>query len=305
VPALVTLFGNNPSTTATSSSGTSAPTAGTTETWTVASSAAFPAAVSGTSQFHIADPVQPTEIVAVTNVSGTTWSVTRGAESTTPVAHATGATYYQIVTGGDLTAFTTALTTETARAVAAEALAISPFTAADAGYLAWNFDVGASLASGAGQALGNSVITLNRVNLRTAASVTNVVVYLGTLGSGLTSGQNFAGLYNSSGTLIGTSADQTTTWNTGGSGGLKTIPLTGGPFACPAGFYWVALLSNESAGTPAAFGRAGNLSSTLQNAGLSAATLRWCTNGTGTSLPSTITPSSNSANSSAYWAALS
>jgi hypothetical protein len=101
--ALVTLYANNPSTTTTSTSGTTAPAALATETWTVSSSAAFPAAAAGVSQFHIADPALAAEIIAVTNVSGTTWSVTRGVESTTPVAHATSATFFQVVSAGDLT----------------------------------------------------------------------------------------------------------------------------------------------------------------------------------------------------------
>ena len=98
------LFANYPSTTAASASGTTSPASGTTETWTVSSSAGFPAASStAKNTFHIVDPALPTEIIAVTNVSGTTWTVTRGAESTTPVAHATGATYKQVVTAGYLT----------------------------------------------------------------------------------------------------------------------------------------------------------------------------------------------------------
>ena len=40
------------------------------------------------------------ELIAVTNVSGTTWTVTRGAESTTPVAHSAGFTIYQVVSAG-------------------------------------------------------------------------------------------------------------------------------------------------------------------------------------------------------------
>lgn len=99
-------YANYPFTTAAGSSGTTAPVTGTVETWTVASSTSFPAASTtlGT-QFHIADPAQPTEVILVTNVSGTTWTVTRGAESTTPVAHATGATFRQVVTAGVLRTF--------------------------------------------------------------------------------------------------------------------------------------------------------------------------------------------------------
>ena len=72
------------------------------ETWTVASSSMFGAAATGVSQFHVADPAAPSEMIAVTNVSGTTWTVTRGAESTIPVQHAAGFTVYQVTTAGFL-----------------------------------------------------------------------------------------------------------------------------------------------------------------------------------------------------------
>lgn len=95
--ALTELFAADRATTTVSSGGTDAPSSGTTEMWTVASSAMFGAAATGVSQFHVADPVAPSEIIAVTNVSGTTWTVTRGADSTTPVTHTAGFTIYQVV----------------------------------------------------------------------------------------------------------------------------------------------------------------------------------------------------------------
>jgi hypothetical protein len=93
---------NGPTTTVAAAHGVV--TAGTSETWTVASSTGFPAAVTGVSQFRVADRAHPTEIMIVTNVSGTTWTVTRGAESTAPVAHSAGFTVYQALTTGVLTA---------------------------------------------------------------------------------------------------------------------------------------------------------------------------------------------------------
>lgn len=103
-------FANLPSTTV-SSGGTDAPAGGTGQSWTVASSASFPSAVTATgTQFHVADPALPSELIAVTNVSGTTWTVTRGAESTTPVAHAAGFTVNQVVSAGGLTTFMQKLT---------------------------------------------------------------------------------------------------------------------------------------------------------------------------------------------------
>lgn len=92
------LYTNLGSTTV-SAGGTTAPAPGTTETWTVVSSASFPAAVTGISQFHVVDddPTKQTEIILVTNVSGSSWSVTRGAEGTTPVTHTTGFPVAQIL----------------------------------------------------------------------------------------------------------------------------------------------------------------------------------------------------------------
>lgn len=104
----VYLFANNASTTV-SSGGTDAPAAGTSETWTVASSAEFPSAsasVTPATVFAVQDPAAPTEIMLVTNVSSTTWTVTRGAEGTTPVTHAANFVVNQVATAdgmGDAT----------------------------------------------------------------------------------------------------------------------------------------------------------------------------------------------------------
>jgi len=65
------LFANNASTTV-SSGGTDAPVAGTVETWTVASTASFPAAVAGRTIFKIQDPAAPSEVVEVTSNTSVT-----------------------------------------------------------------------------------------------------------------------------------------------------------------------------------------------------------------------------------------
>lgn len=99
-------FANVPETTV-SSGGTDAPAAGTVQTWHVASSSSFPGvtAFDGT-QFHVADTALTSEKIAVTDISGTTWTVTRGAEGTTPVAHSSGFTIQQVITEGWLNTVT-------------------------------------------------------------------------------------------------------------------------------------------------------------------------------------------------------
>lgn len=69
----------------------------------MASSGPFPAAsntATPPTQFHVIDVAANSEIIAVTNVSGTTWTVTRGAENTTPVTHAAGFSVFQVTTAG-------------------------------------------------------------------------------------------------------------------------------------------------------------------------------------------------------------
>jgi hypothetical protein len=100
------LYANQATTTVTAG-GTDAPSSGTVQNWTVASSTPFPAANSGASPptvFVVADQSSSanSELILVTNVSGTTWTVTRGAESTTPVAHTSGFTIYAVATAASL-----------------------------------------------------------------------------------------------------------------------------------------------------------------------------------------------------------
>lgn len=87
------LFANNAATTLAAGIDSSA------TTLTVASSSGFPAPVARASQFRV---LIDTEIVLVTAVSGTTWTVVRGAESTTAAAHSSGAAVTHVVTAAAL-----------------------------------------------------------------------------------------------------------------------------------------------------------------------------------------------------------
>ena len=96
---------SNDAQTVVNSGGTSAPAGGTSETWAVASPGVFPAAASTASRpttFHVADTAFPAEVIAVTDTSGAIWTVTRGAEGSTPVAHSPGFSVKQVVTAGVL-----------------------------------------------------------------------------------------------------------------------------------------------------------------------------------------------------------
>lgn len=167
----------------------------------------------------------------------------------------------------------------------------------DAGFLASTYDPAAATAT---FTMASGTVYLFRVNVRAALTCTNVISIIGTAGSGLTSGQNFAGLYTSTGTRVGITADQTTPWATAG---LQTMTLAGGPFALSAGFYWMAMLA---VGTTPPVVLSATSTFRASNAGTAVSVARYAINGTGaTALPASITPASNSLLSPAVWAAIS
>lgn len=99
----MTVFANNTAGTVTAG-GT---TAGSTS-WTVGSVTGFPASLASGQTFHVADPALPGEKILVTAISGSgpyTWTVTRGDEGSTAVAHTAGFTVRQVVTAGEYANF--------------------------------------------------------------------------------------------------------------------------------------------------------------------------------------------------------
>lgn len=173
------------------------------------------------------------------------------------------------------------------------------FQPSDHGLISWAFDP--ALTNGTNTALSNAgVLNLIKLHIPTLTSVTNIVVELVTNGSGLTSGQCFAALYQA-GSLIGQTADQSTAWGSGASK-LVTMALSGGPYSVPAGDVYVALWYNGTTGP--AFFRAGGTTSMI-NANITATTSRF---GLSNSSITTTAPGSLgvvSAGSLAMWAGLS
>lgn len=164
----------------------------------------------------------------------------------------------------------------------------------DQGLIGWTFDPVITTGSAANV---SQTLYFVKIPVRKAATITNLIVVVGILGSGLTAGQNLLGLYDSAGTRLGVTADQTTSWGAGT--GTKTVPLTS-PVAVSAGFYYVAILSNGT--TPASFLRGTSQSSSVNNLG---GTFR-NVNITGqTALPASFTPGSANTDNNARWAAFS
>jgi hypothetical protein len=133
-----------------------------------------------------------------------------------------------------------------------------------------------------------------------SVTITNAELHVNSAGSGLTSSQNFAGVYDNTGTRIGVTADQSTPW---ASAGLKQMALTGGPFTGTWPWVTVAFVSNGT--TPPSFAAGGFIA--LANAHATGAGLIFATNGSGaTAMPASLTYSSNSVtNAHTYWAGVS
>jgi len=158
----------------------------------------------------------------------------------------------------------------------------------DFSFAAWTLDPAYCNAAGGAS---TSIMYLTRFFLRQATTLNDIWLHVVTAPVGtLTSGQNFAMVYDSGGTQRAITADQTTPWTTTG---VKEAAFTGS-YAAPVGWYYCALNVVVSGGAGPAF-RAGATaaSSFLANAGLSAATLRVATQTAVAGTPGALTLSSN------------
>lgn len=167
----------------------------------------------------------------------------------------------------------------------------------DQGLITWAYGMeGLSTQGG----VTGGVLQLNKLPIRAAASVTNILVNIQAVGVTLTTGQNFAALYSSAGALLGVSADQTVPWV---SIGLKTMAIVGGPVAVPAGFVYAALWSVGS--TIPSFFRCNNSGGGPMNAGLAAPNLRFATADTGLTTTAPANFGAQSSSGTVPWFALS
>lgn len=157
------------------------------------------------------------------------------------------------------------------------------------GLTAWAYDP--AHAVNAIQLTGGTVY-LTKLHITTSVSVTKLYWWMSVAGATPTAGQNFGGLYGSDGTrLVTADADATVA----ATAGLQTLTITS--TALTAGtFVWAALVFNATTRPTVQYASGATGATTACNVGLTAATFRHATAGTAqTSLPASITPSSNSA----------
>lgn len=140
--------------------------------------------------------------------------------------------------------------------------------------------------------LTGGTVYLAKLHISRDAAITKLYWWMSVAGATPTAGQNFGGLYSSAGTRLATAdADATVT----ATAGLQTLTIAS--TAVTAGsFVWAALVFNAATRPTIQYGSGATGAGTACNVGLTAATYRYATAGTSqTSLPSSITPASNTA----------
>ncbi len=168
----------------------------------------------------------------------------------------------------------------------------------DQNLVTWTMDVMTATANSILPAQGTLYVV--RVHVPVAATVRNVLAAITSAGSGLRSGQCFAGVWHASGgARAGVTADQAANWSTTG---VKTMALTGS-VNLTAGDYYIGLYANGT--TLPNFARGNNqIGGAFANAGMTA-NFRVATAGTGltTTPPASLGPLVSS--NTAWWLALS
>ena len=170
------------------------------------------------------------------------------------------------------------------------------YTPADYGFLGWSYDPTSAL--GASNSPVNGAVQAVRIKVA-GGTISNLWLGINAAGVGLTAGQNFAGLYNSTGqTLLSATADQTTPWASGFTAVQMALTT---PQVVPPGFVYVAWFSNAVTSTPK-FQWAN--SANMDNANLATGVARFATGGGGatTALPASLTLAKTA---DAYWCAVS
>lgn len=152
------------------------------------------------------------------------------------------------------------------------------------GWSEWNHPP-KNITSGAGQAMASGTLYRQRIRARTGGTRSTVKLTIGGAATALTTA--LVAVFDSTGTRLGISADQSASWT---STGTKSIAV--GSFSVTGGEdYYVELLAVGS-GPPAIV--RGPISVVAPNADLSNALLWYAVSGTGqTAMPTSITPSSD------------
>lgn len=243
---------------------------------------------------NVSNGTSPTtgEVLTATSGTAATWQVLPSATTSTPGVVQLDGTALDIQPAGTAS-------TAGSNGKPADSGHVHPspgWLPADLGLEAWMFDPVLCTASGT---LNSGVIYLFGLQIRRDVSVSTVLTLTGATGaSGVTASQNFIGLYNSGGTRLSQVATDASYSPTN-----SVISTSLGSTALVPGQYWVGWLMNAS--TMPTLSRTTIVSTVVANLSQTGATARYATAGaTQTTLPATITPSSNSRTNNPIWVGL-
>ncbi|MFI1161347.1 hypothetical protein [Streptomyces sioyaensis] len=211
---------------------------------------------------------------------------TRLSNPRTPTTHASSH-----ATGGTDPVTPAAIGAYTATA-GADLEALRPDLPSDQNLLAWTYDpnmAGHVTAQSSGGVAGR--VTLVRLIIRKQITWSNVWIGLAGVDTGATLANCYLGVYDTSGTRVGVTADISTSLMSGAT--AKALPLTT-PFTAVAGTYFIAMLLNGTWTTNSLTFKSSGAGISV-NAGLTAPNLRYSNLLTGqTSLPGTLSLASQS-----------
>jgi hypothetical protein len=169
-------------------------------------------------------------------------------------------------------------------------LGVGEIAPANQGLTAWSYDPVIGVNS---STIANGILYLSAMYPQQSATITKIYAQVVTAAITPTAGQSFVGLYSSAGTLLTSAGIDTPI----ASAGLMTVTVPAAAVAAGQ-MYWAAVLGNAATAALLARGNSLNGADTTVNANLSAATYRFAQNGSArTTIPASITPSSNIVNS--------
>jgi hypothetical protein len=183
-----------------------------------------------------------------------------------------------------------------------------PTSAADAynDIIGWSLDPAG--ASGAVALPAAATLYLCRIPLPTKVSVSHLRCVLGAVANS-TLTNSFMALFTSAGTIVGQTADQSSTWQTGGSAGNQFVTIVGGPYTLTPlstnDFVWAAIYIGTAASGFPSFQK-GDGTQALINAGTSSPRFRFGSIAqANTSTLASITAASVGAATNAFWIGIS
>lgn len=179
------------------------------------------------------------------------------------------------------------------------AAALAPYGTLDRGWVAENMPIDSALNATTPTVAGR--MEFAKVRLPVNATITNILLGMSTVGSGLTAGQCFANLYTAAGVKIASTADQATNWASGV--GVKTMVLAGGPYVRTAGDYYVTWWYNGT--TSPTWLRSSSQGSGFINAGFSAPNLLWGSADTALTTTAPTNMGTQTGQGTAWWVGLS